>query len=133
MKVLRILKQPIAVTIILITIVIFVIFIIVKVQNNKGDQLVPLIGSFSKISDEDAKSSIANASAFIEIKNEGEALVVVISNPDALKSNFPFLQQSFEGDILISTKDQTIIFDSKTNTIRDISNTSIYNEMSQNL
>ena len=133
MKVLRILKQPIAVTIMLITIVTFVIFVIVKVQNNNDEKPVPLIGSFSKISDEDAKSSIASASAFIEIKNEGDALVAQISNPDALKSNFPFLQQSFEGDILISTKDQTIIFDSKTNTIRDISNTSIYNEMSQNL
>ncbi len=114
-----------------IVIVIAIITIIAIIQNNSEKTTISLMGAILEVSPLEADGAISSASAFIKIVKENEAIVAVIENPQTIKERFPFLQQSFKGDLLISTSDQTVIFDKKTNQIRDISNKSIYKEIQQ--
>ncbi len=76
--------------------------------------------------------TIIESNKIYDIGDGKPVITAVINNISPLQEKYPFLKRAYKGDVIITTEDQTVIFDPSTKTIRDISKVSLYEYLSHN-
>lgn len=84
----------------------------------------------------DAKSAkkdliIIESNKLYDLGDNQPVITAVIQDPEALKKTYPSLHLAYKGDVLITSKEKTVIFDPRTKSIRDLSGQSLYKELSE--
>lgn len=102
-------------------------------KNNTQDS--PSTNSFVKVKSLDKAAlrsdlTIIESNKIYDIGDGKPVITAVINNISSLQEKYPFLKRAYKGDVVITTPDQTVIFDPSTKTIRDISKVSLYEELS---
>lgn len=125
-------KVTVAISVIFITGII--IFLFASLNNQPKTQSINSpVEKITAVSPEDAKKSveITAVNKLYEIGEGDPIITAVIVDVKPLAQKFPFLSRAYKNDLIISTPKKTVVYDSSTSTIRDISTVSIYKELQE--
>lgn len=134
MRIIKIFQNKLFVTILFL--MLLVGFIVLAARTNKPvSSPSPTQQPFEKVKslDQEAVKSdltIIESNKIYDIGDDQPIITAVINDPKPLIGKYPFLKKAYKGDVIITTPQQTVIFDPSTKTVRDISKTSLYKELS---
>ncbi|MDO8335491.1 MAG: hypothetical protein Q7T74_01760 [Candidatus Saccharibacteria bacterium] len=111
-------------------------FIVLAARTNKPlSPPQPNQQTFEKIQTLDKEAAkndvtIIESNKIYDIGDDQPVITAIINDPKPLIGKYPFLKKAYKGDVIITTPQQTVIFDPSTKTVRDIGKISLYEELS---